>query len=149
MKTADLLRAAEVLRACGGIDPEQVVYVGADGHAGIAALFAALLDERAGGAAACTLLASFREFLFDKACRVPDCAEIAFLPGALESFDISDLAAALAPRPLLLMGARRGDLGFAGRLYRTMQADDRHSPGPDVSEVSADVLCRWLDRLDR
>jgi cephalosporin-C deacetylase-like acetyl esterase len=149
MKAADLLRAAEVLRACDGIDPERLIYVGADGHAGIAALFAALLDERAGGAAACTLLASFREFLFDKACRVPDCAEIAFLPGALSGFDIPDLAAALAPRPLLLMGARRSGLGFAGRLYGTMQADDRHTPGPDVSELSADVLCRWLDRLDR
>ena len=149
MKAADLLRAAEVLRACDGIDPDRLFYVGADGHAGIAALFAALLDERAGGAAACTLLASFREFLDDKACRVPDCAEIAFLPGALEGFDIPDLAAALAPRPLLLMGARRGGLGFAGRLYGTMQAGDRHTPGPDVSELSADVLCRWLDRLDR
>lgn len=149
MKTADLLRAAEVLRACDGIDPERLIYVGADGHAGIAALFAALLDGRAGGAAACTLLASFREFLDDKACRVPDCAEIAFLPGALSGFDIPDLAAALAPRPLLLMGARRGDLGFAARLYGTMQAGDRHNPGPDVSDLSADVLCRWLDRLDR
>ncbi len=149
MKAADLLRAAEVLRACDGIDPERLIYVGADGHAGVAALFAALLDERAAGAAACTLLASFREFLDDKACRVPDCAEIAFLPGALEAFDIPDLAAALAPRPLLLMGARRGGLGFAGRLYGTMQAGDRHTPGPDVSELSADVLCRWLDRLDR
>ena len=149
MKAADLLRAAEVLRACEGIDPERLIYVGADGHAGIAALFAALLDERAGGAAACTLLASFREFLLDKACRVPDCAEIAFLPGALSGFDIPDLAAALAPRPLLHMGARRGDLGFAGRLYATMQAGDRHSPGPDLSELPADVLCRWLDRLGR
>ena len=149
MKAADLLRAAEVLRVCDGIDPERLIYVGADGHAGIAALFAALLDERAGGAAACMLLASFREFLFDKACRVPDCAEIAFLPGALEGFDIPDLAAALAPRPLLLMGARRAGLGFAGRLYGTMQAGDRHTPGPDVSELPADVLCRWLDRLDR
>ena len=108
-----------------------------------------LLDERAGGAAACTLLASFREFLFDKACRVPDCAEIAFLPGALSGFDIPDLAAALAPRPLLLMGARRGDLGCAARLYGTMQAGDRHTPGPDLSELPANVLCRWLDRLDR
>ena len=148
MKAADLLRAAEVLRACDGIDPGRLVYVGADGHAGIAALFAALLDERAGGAAACTLLASFREFLFDKACRVPHCAEVAFLPGALAGFDIPDLAAALAPRPLLLMGARRGDLGFAGRLYGTMQAGDRQTPGPDVSELPADVLCRWLDGLD-
>ena len=76
------------------------------------------------------------------------------------------------------MGARRGGLGFAGRpgprayrlrrdgwLYGTidgtriedaLQADDRHTPGPDVSELSADGrfgwcpwLCRWLDRLDR
>ena len=149
MKAADLLRAAEVLRACDGIDPERLIYVGADGHAGVAALFAALLDARAGGAAACTLLASFREFLFDKACRVPDCAEIAFLPGALSGFDIPDLAAALAPRPLLLMGARRGDLGFVGRLYGTMRAGDRHTPGPDLSALPADILCRWLDRLDR
>ena len=149
MKAADLLRGAEVLRTSDGIDPERLIYVGADGHAGIAALFAALLDERACGAAACTLLASFQEFLFDKACRVPDCAEIAFLPGALEGFDIPDLAAALAPRPLLLMGARRGELGCAGRLYATMEAGDRHTPGPDLSELPADVLCRWLDRLDR
>ena len=149
MKAADLLRGAEVLRTSDGIDPERLIYVGADGHAGVAALFAALLDERARGAAACTLLESFQEFLFDKACRVPDCADIAFLPGALQGFDIPDLAAALAPRPLLLMGARRGELGCAGRLYATMEAGDRHTPGPDLSETPADVLCRWLDRLDR
>jgi cephalosporin-C deacetylase-like acetyl esterase len=149
MKAADLLRGAEVLRACDGIDPERLIYVGADGHTGIAALFAALLDERACGAAVCTLLASFQEFLFDKACRVPDCADIAFLPGALQGFDIPDLAAALAPRPLLLMGARRGELGFAGRLYESLEAGDCHTSGPDLSETPADVLSRWLDRLDR
>ena len=146
MKAADLLRAAELLRTYRSIDPARLIYVGADGHTGVAALCAALLDERACGAAACSLLASFQEFLADKSCRVPDCAEIAFLPGALQAFDIPDLAAAVAPRPLLLMGARRGELGLAARLYDRIGSRDHHTPGPDVAEIPGDILCRWLER---
>lgn len=146
LKVLDLLRSAEYLRKRGIVQEDRLVYAGVDGHAGIAAILAGLLDDQACGVAANSLLSSFRQFLEQKVCTLPHCEEVAFLPGATEVFDIPDIAAALVPKFLLLMGGSRPDFLWPKRFYGLCDQEDRLDAGPEIESMPADILAEWLTR---
>lgn len=66
---------------------------------GLLALFGALFEDNARAVIANGTLAGYQAMLRDRFCYVP---HDAIVPGALNAGDLSDVAAALAPRPLRL-----------------------------------------------
>lgn len=101
MRVADALAALRVLRARPDVLRGQVVVAGR-GWAALIAAFAGALDRETAGVAAEGAPASYAGMLTDDNYALPASQ---LLPGVLKEFDLEDVYAALAPKPLLLLNA--------------------------------------------
>jgi dienelactone hydrolase len=100
-RVQDVLGVLSYLRARPGVDPRRIVLVGWGGGA-VVALHAAAIDGTVAGVVAYEGLASYRAVV-EAPRHVHSVAD--FLPGVLLRYDLPDLAAALAPMPVLIAGA--------------------------------------------
>ncbi|MFH5833453.1 acetylxylan esterase [Halalkalibaculum sp. DA384] len=80
---------------------------------------------------------------------------ISAVPGALETYDLPDLAAALAPRKLLIAGITDGagemlknvsadeDLSFVKNVYKQKRADEHLTIFPDTGDELEQLFVEW------
>jgi hypothetical protein len=85
---------------------------------GLVALLAAVLDERIAGAASGPFAESLEELL----AASPAITPMAFPFGALETFDLADLARLGRPRPLRVVGPRADGAAVVGGLLDALEA---------------------------
>ncbi|MDQ6678693.1 MAG: acetylxylan esterase [Acidobacteriota bacterium] len=96
MRAADISRGVDILSARPEVDPSKIYVTGA-GAGAVPALYAAALDPRIRGAAIEQGLLSYRSIVDS---RISYDAYQQVVPGVLRHFDLPDLAAAIAPRPV-------------------------------------------------
>jgi len=99
MRASDALGVVRYLRTRPDVDPKRVAMVGR-GWAGVAALFSASLDMEISATAVDAIPTSYGAVAEAELYEQP---AYFLLPGVLQDFDLSDLFAALAPRPLLVL----------------------------------------------
>jgi cephalosporin-C deacetylase-like acetyl esterase len=99
MRAVDILAAVDWLEQRGDVLPDRIAIVG-KGKAAVPALYAAVFDERIGRAAFEDMLVSYRAAVEHRINR--DVLENVVV-GALRQYDLPDLAAALAPRPVRMI----------------------------------------------
>jgi cephalosporin-C deacetylase-like acetyl esterase len=99
MRAADALGVVRYLRTRWDVDPKRIAEVGR-GAAGLAALFAASLDSDISSVAVEAIPASYGALAEAEIYQQP---AYLLLPGVLQDFDLNDVFAALAPRPLLVL----------------------------------------------
>jgi len=99
LRVLDVLRGVDYLATRAEVDRGRISVIG-HGAGGLFALYAAALDSRIRSAACSRMLASYGSILESDlyAHRYSG-----FAPGALQAFDLPDVAAMVAPRPLLLL----------------------------------------------
>lgn len=97
MRTIDVVRGVDYVKAHGELADDSVVLIG-EGLGGLWALAAAALDERVAGVVCVETLLSYTMLVRSKYHRVRG---YFWVPGVLHDFDLPDLAALVAPRPVL------------------------------------------------
>ncbi len=100
-RVADTLAAMRALATLPRIDPTRIAVVGGSGG-GAVALLTAALDPRIAAAVVGTYFSSFAASL----CSVPHCI-CNGVPNLLTWFEMADLAALIAPRPLIIEAGAR------------------------------------------
>jgi dienelactone hydrolase len=124
----DVSCAIDLLEARREVDASRIGVVGNSGG-GTASYYAACVEPRIAaampGCSVCTYA--------DSIGRIDHCCDN-YLPGALRSFDMSDLAGLIAPRPLVVVAGRddplfpidavRACYGEIGAIYAAAGADD-------------------------
>lgn len=149
----DAMQSLKLLRSRPGVSQGHVAVV-SDGVAGLEALYLAALDEEVAAVAIWGALVSY----------VPDepgvfSTEIpfsTFLPGILALADLPQVAALVAPRPLLLAGGvnslNRPALGAQDRyrttkeVYESLGAGERFELYQADQNARDDLLAGWLVR---
>ncbi len=99
MRVWDALQVVKYLRTRADVDAKRISIVGR-GWAGLVALFAGAVDSEISGVAIEGVPASYSEVAQSELYNHP--ASL-MLPGVLREFDLSDVYASLAPRPLLVL----------------------------------------------
>ncbi|MBL8214148.1 MAG: acetylxylan esterase [Bryobacterales bacterium] len=122
----DLIRAIDALKDLGALPPSGVTVI-AKGKLSPVALHAAVLDPRIARVILEDALVSYAAI---GASAIHRDIEDAVLPGVLASYDLPDLAAALAPRPVTLTNARSP----VGRLLLRREAAAAY-PSANVNAV--------------
>jgi predicted dienelactone hydrolase len=120
MQVEDLLAAFGVLESRGDVDPGRIAVLG-KGHGGVLALVLAALQPKVEKVAVEGTVLSYREIA---RARYHEGLTAAFVPGVLRDFDLPDLAAALAPRPLWIVDPRSP----TGALFPTDRARIEFAP---------------------
>jgi cephalosporin-C deacetylase-like acetyl esterase len=98
MRAADVTRGVELLAARGDVDPSRIAAMGRS-TAALPALFAALFDDRIARLALDGMLVSYEAVVSE---RMNQGIAGELLPSALKYFDLQDLIAVLAPRPVAI-----------------------------------------------
>lgn len=147
MRVQDVVRCVDYTMQREGVDPRRLHLIG-KGRAGLWCLYAAALDDRIPNLICTESLLSYRRLAF--ADRYLYGADI-FVPGILHHFDLPEIAAAIAPRPLAFIDPKDGmkrtiDPGQAEEAYQWAQTAyqiagagksfriERASTGLDVAE---------------
>ena len=99
MRAGDALGVVRYLRTRSDVDAKRVAIMGR-GWAGVTAVFAASLDTEISAIAVEAIPTSYGALAKAELYEQP---AYFLLPGALEDFDFTDVFAALAPRPLLVL----------------------------------------------
>jgi len=99
MRVLDALGVVRYLRTRSDVDPKRVAVVGR-GWAGLAALFAASFDSDISSVAVEAIPVSYGALAQSELYQQP---AFFLLPGVLQDFDLPEVFAALAPRPLLVL----------------------------------------------
>ena len=102
MRVRDALKALAFVRSRPDVDPGRISIAGR-GQAGVIALLTALLDGNVSAAAAEGIPVSYGALALAETYVQPSSL---LLQGALHDFDLGDIFAALAPRPLLVLNAQ-------------------------------------------
>jgi hypothetical protein len=107
MRVWDALSAIAYTRTRADVDPQHITLVGR-GWAGVVGAYAGALDRGVTGVAVESVPASYEE--------IARCEEYTqpvslMLPGVLEDFDLTDVYAAVAPRPLLILNPTNATTG--------------------------------------
>ena len=100
-RAADARAAVQALRQLPGVDPERVAVAGGSGGGAVSLLLAAADPSLAAALVAtyfCTFEASF--------CSIRHCP-CNLIPGVLPEFEMADIAALVAPRPLVIEAGER------------------------------------------
>ncbi|GAA1489849.1 dienelactone hydrolase family protein [Brachybacterium sacelli] len=100
-RVADALDAAQALRGVPGVDPHRVAVAGGSGG-GAVSLLAAAVDPSITAALVATYFCSFEASL----CSIRHCP-CNIIPGLLPDLEMADIAALIAPRPLILEAGER------------------------------------------
>lgn len=98
----DTMRALDYLLTRQDVDPDRIGCTGASGG-GLNTLYVSALDERIAVVVPVVYVTAFAEFLRTRADHCP-CSHI---PGLARFADMGDIAALIAPRPMLWMTARK------------------------------------------
>jgi pimeloyl-ACP methyl ester carboxylesterase len=139
LQVEDLLQAFDHLEAREEVDPERVAVLG-KGNGGVLALLLAVLQPRIEKVA---VEGSVLSYLAIARARYHEDLTALFVPGVLEDFDLPDLAAALAPRPLWIVDPRSP----TGALISTDGARTEYAPaGSAYANVSRPEAFRILHR---
>ena len=158
LKTIDLLRTAEYLRSLPEVDSSKICYFGDGEYSGLAVLFAGLLDEKAANIVCDTELVSLLDLLVQQTPNMyePKLEDPMYLPGAMAEFDVADLAAALAPTPLLLIapdnpginwdGAKRPEFNWVNDAYTFLDTREKLKCHTSSKKDRLDVITRWITR---
>jgi cephalosporin-C deacetylase-like acetyl esterase len=101
MRTRDVLRALDYLETRSEIDQNRISAIG-HGSAGLLVLHAAALDERIRSVASLGALVSYAAVVENE---IYAHRPSMFPPAGLSKYDLPELAALVAPRPLLLVNA--------------------------------------------
>ena len=101
MRARDVLRGVEYLRSRSGIDAKRISLIG-QGSAGLPVLHVAALDETVRGAAITGTLATYSDVVDHE---IYTHRYVMFTPGVLRKYDLPDVAALVAPRPLVVINA--------------------------------------------
>jgi cephalosporin-C deacetylase-like acetyl esterase len=141
MRASDALGAVRYLRTRADVDPRRVAMVGR-GWAGITALFAAALDPGISATAVEGVPASYGALATAELYEQP---AYILLPGALSDFDLPDVFAALAPRPLLVMNpqdplTRKLPQDEAAQALATTRAAYEAAQGSGALEIKVEPL---------
>ncbi|HEY0603784.1 MAG TPA: acetylxylan esterase [Herpetosiphonaceae bacterium] len=128
----DVLRAIDLLQSLPEVDARRIGIMGGSGG-GAVALFAAALDQRLRAAVISNYFCTFR----DSILAMQHCA-CNYVPGLLQDAEIYDVAALIAPRPLLIEAG----------------ADDPIFPLPGVLDAYAHLSEAYIlqdasDKLER
>jgi dienelactone hydrolase len=99
MRTRDVLRGVDYLRSRSSIDGKRISLVG-QGSAGLPVLHAAALDETVRGAAITSTLATYSAIVDHE---IYTHRYVMFTPGVLRKYDLPEVAALVAPRPLVFI----------------------------------------------
>lgn len=99
MRTLDIIRAVDLLQQRKDFKARAVVVVG-EGRGGIWALKAAAFDPRIAGVVAVRMLASYKLLTEN---RYYNQFDHFWVPGALLDYDVTDLPALVAPRPVWIL----------------------------------------------
>jgi cephalosporin-C deacetylase-like acetyl esterase len=123
MRTWDVLRGVDYLHSRTEVDPKRMAAIG-QGLGGLLVMFAAALDDRIQSVACGGTLASYSAVVESE---IYTQRFSAFVPSLLREFDLPDVAALIAPRPLLLLNStdpshRRTGLDSAVETYRVTSA---------------------------
>jgi cephalosporin-C deacetylase-like acetyl esterase len=102
MQVEDLLAACAFLLTREDVDPDRIAVLG-KGHGGLLALLLAALQPKVERVA---LEGTVLSYLQIAQGRYHEGLTAAFVPGVLRDFDLPDLAAALAPRPIWIVDPR-------------------------------------------
>jgi dienelactone hydrolase len=152
IRAAEIVRAGRYLQARTDVQPGSIVAV-AHGALGPALLHAALFDDAIGHVAVLDSLLAWQEVV-DERDAVTDFAAV--VPGALMAYDLPDLAACLAPRPLLVVNPRKAldeavpqeyaesVWKVTRRAYAGQQASAALVLHADVAAAVAGLLEAWL-----
>jgi cephalosporin-C deacetylase-like acetyl esterase len=102
MQVFDLLRSLDYLVSRADVDPKKITSMG-KGNGGVVVLFAAALDARITRIACEAALPSYMDLAESRFHR--GLVDVV-VPGVLKEFDLPDVAALIAPRPLWLIAPR-------------------------------------------
>ncbi len=105
MRVYDALRALKYLRTRSDIQPAEVVVAGR-GWAGLMAAFAAALDPQCAAVAVESVPSSYADIVTTETYAQPVSQ---MLPGVLTDFDLEDVFAAFAPKPLLILNPENAE----------------------------------------
>jgi dienelactone hydrolase len=119
MRTRDVLGGVDYLRSRPDIDARRISLIGQGSSAGLPVLHAAALDETVRGAAITGTLASYAAIVDHE---IYTQRYVMFTPGVLRKYDLPEVAALVAPRPLVLInavdqGQRPLDAGRAAEIF--------------------------------
>ena len=128
MRTRDVLRAVAYLRARPGIDRQRIVVIG-QGSSGLLALHAAALDESVAGAAVTGALAEYSAIVDTE---IYTHRYVMFTPGVLGKYDLPEVAALVAPRPLVVINP----VDAAQRPLDDARAAEVYQPAAKVFETA-------------
>jgi pimeloyl-ACP methyl ester carboxylesterase len=132
MQLLDVIRALDYLQTRPDVETGLIRCIG-HGMGGLLALHAAAMDERIAGVVARAALATYRSLILDPT--VAYGGEV-IVPGVLAHYDLPDIAACVAPRPVSLVGAvdqhkrplsaeaLQEDYGWAASVYRLLGVDE-------------------------
>jgi dienelactone hydrolase len=98
MRAEDLVRGVELLAARNDVDSSRIAAIGRSGAA-LPAVFAALFDNRIASLALDGMLVSYQSVVSE---RMNQGIADQIVPSALKYFDLPDLIAGLAPRPVAI-----------------------------------------------
>jgi cephalosporin-C deacetylase-like acetyl esterase len=100
MRTLDIMRGVDILTNRSDVDPAKITVAGR-GSAAVSALYAALFDPRITEVALDEMLASYEGIVSERlALGVVE----QVVPSVLKYFDLPDVMAAVAPRPVIVSG---------------------------------------------
>lgn len=153
-RVADVLRAFELLRSLSQVDGQRIAIMGGSGG-GAVALLAAALEPRLCATVIATYFCTFRDSLLARQHCLCN-----YVPGLLCDAEMYDIAALIAPRPLLISAGADDQLFPAAgthaayvelqRAYRIAQAGERlaldlFAGGHQLHITQAlPFLTRWL-----
>lgn len=100
-RVADARAAVQALRQVPGVDPDRVAVAGGSGGGAVALLLAAV-DPTVSAALVATYFCTFEASL----CSIRHCP-CNIVPGLLPDLEMADIAALIAPRPLVLEAGER------------------------------------------
>ncbi len=150
MRVWDALHVVEFLHSRPEVDPKRISIAGR-GWAGVSALFAAAVDAKISAAAVEAIPASYSEIALGELYEQPVSL---MLPGSLRDFDLSDVIAAIAPRPVLVLNptdalTREMDREAATKALGEVQESGPRARGADVRVVplqsdARETLEDWL-----
>ncbi|MGP5088210.1 prolyl oligopeptidase family serine peptidase [Brachybacterium tyrofermentans] len=100
-RVSDARAAVQALRQLPGVDPDRVAVAGGSGGGAVALLLAAV-DPTVSAALVATYFCTFEASL----CSIRHCP-CNIVPGLLPELEMADIAALIAPRPLILEAGER------------------------------------------